>query len=107
MITVGAIYELDFISQYFEDEVSFSIKVKGRILHGTIEDNKVRLKYKEQKIWEEEIHSEAIGFGIESCDRIHKIMECIDKDDKSWLTKYAWTQSDSVTQVPLSKAIKK
>ena len=106
MITVGTVYELDFISQYFGDEVSFSIEVKGRILYGTIKDNKIKLKYKEQEIWEEEIHSEAVGFGIESCDRVLKIIESIDKADKTWLSKYAWKQSDSEIKVPLVKAVK-
>ena len=43
------------------------------------DDPKIKLKYTEQEIWEEEIHSEAVGFGIESCDRVLKIIESIDK----------------------------
>ena len=106
MITVGAVHELDFIARHFEDELSFSIKVKGRNLLGEIGDNKVRLTYGGREIWEEDIYGEANWFGIESCDRIHKIMECIDSGDESWLTKYSWEQTDSVVKpVSLPKAV--
>jgi|TARA_Y100000310_G_scaffold335671_1_gene418283 hypothetical protein len=108
MITVGAVHELDFIARYLEGELSFSIEIKGKNLLGKINDNKIKLTYKERKIWEEDIYGEANWFGIESCDRIHKIIECIDGGDESWLTKYAWTQTNSIVEpVPLSSAIEK
>ena len=106
MITVGVAHELDFIARYFEDELSFSIEVKGKKLLGKISDNKIKLTYKEHEIWEEDIYGEANWFGIESCDRIHKIIECIDRGDKLGLAKYAWKQIDTVIEpVPLPKAI--
>ena len=55
MITVGAIHELEFISRFFEDEVSFSVEVKDRALKGKIKDNRLILTYREQKSWEEDV----------------------------------------------------
>jgi hypothetical protein len=108
MITVGAVHELEFISRFFEDEVSFSVEIGERALKGKIKDNRLALFYRDQKIWEEDVYGEANWFGIESCDHIHKIIECIDNDDKSWITKYAWQQSGSVIDpVPLEEAVKK
>ena len=106
MITVGAVHELDFIARHFENELSFSIGVKGKNLLGRINNNKLKLTYGEREIWEEDIYGEANWFGIESCDRIHKIMECIDNGDESWLAKYSWKQTSSVVKpVSLSKAV--
>tara|TARA_B100000959_G_scaffold264454_1_gene304978 strand:+ start:3344 stop:3685 length:342 start_codon:yes stop_codon:yes gene_type:complete len=107
MITVGAVHELEFISRFFKEELSFSIEVKGQTLSGIIKDNKIRLIYRDQEIWEEDVYGDANWFGIESCDRIHKIIECIDNDDKSWLSKYSWKQSNSVvTSTSIEEAVK-
>ena len=107
MITVGAIHELDFIARHFKSELSFSIEIKGKVLSGKIKDNRVKLFYEKHTIWEEDVYGEANWFGIESCDRIFRITECIDSGDDSWSTKYFWRQTETeIETVPLPEAIK-
>jgi len=106
MITVGAVHELHFMARHLGGELDFIIKVKGKILEGNINENKIRLSYEDKQIWEEDIYGEANWFGVESCDRIHSIVRCIDDDDDSWLVKYAWRQSDSKATVSLEEAVK-
>ncbi len=106
MITVGIVHELDFMARHFGDELSFSIDIKGKTLLGKIQKNKVKLFYKKHNIWEEDIYGEANWFGIESCDRIFKIIECIDNGDDSWTTKYSWRQPVvEIEPVSLPKAV--
>ena len=62
------------------------------------------MEIKNQEIWEENIYGEGNWFGIESCDEIKKIMDCIDAGEP-WIEKYSWKKSTAVNHCPLDIAI--
>lgn len=89
MITVGLIHELEFMSSYFDEEVSSSISIGKNTIEATVYKNKLLVFYKGQKIWEEGVHGEGAWFGVESADTIHKITNHIDEHgDESWKDTY-------------------
>lgn len=106
MINIGIVQELDFISKYYKDDISASFSCKGKETKIFIRDGTVHVEYEGIKIWEETVHGESHWFGVESCDRIHKIMACIDNKDDSWKSEYAWRQPQaSKTIFSLEKSI--
>jgi hypothetical protein len=104
MITVGVVRELAYMSGYVGVEVCTSIDVSGKIIGLRVSENYVKISYQGQKIWEENIYGEGNWFGIESCDTIYRIMECIDKGEP-WQKEHGWSKSDNTRHVPLDEAI--
>ena len=107
MINAGIIQELDFMSEYYESEVTASISCKGKETKLDFKDGRVTVTYQGTEIWKETVHGEATWFGIESCDRIHKIVKCIDNNDDSWKQKYAWGQPTPTAYTPSLEEAKK
>lgn len=105
MITVGAVRELAYMSQHAGVPFYIAIDAGGRNLSLKVEENFVHVSYQGQRIWEENIYGEGNWFGVESCDEVAKIIECIDKGE-SWVDKYGWKKSDNkVGHVPFHEAL--
>jgi len=106
MITVGVVRELEFMAKAVESDMYVVIEVAGKNISMKIWDNNVIINYQGQQIWEENIYGEGNWFGIESCDSIFKIINCIDKGE-SWREEYGWKKSNNKIKVPLDEAIQK
>lgn len=104
MITVGVVRELAYISQYAEKPLFADIRIDGRYIKLGVSENSVQVAYKDQNIWEENIYGEGNWFGIESCDEIKKIMDCIDNNEP-WIEKHSWKKSTFTNYCPLDTAI--
>lgn len=104
MITVGVIRELAYMSGYVKNEVYAAIDVDGKNIGVKASENYVKISYQGQQIWEENIYGDGNWFGIESCDTIYRIMECIDKGEP-WREKHGWSKSNNTRRVPLDEAI--
>jgi len=107
MINAGIVQELDFMSEHYKSEVTVSISCKGKETKLDFKEGRVTITYQGAEIWRETVYGEATWFGIESCDRIHKIVTCIDNNDDSWKQKYAWGQPMLTKHTPpLDEAVK-
>lgn len=104
MITVGAVRELAYISQHAEKPLYVSIDIDGRHISMKVEENNLRVSYQGQKIWEENIYGQGNWFGIESCDEIRRIIDCIDNGE-SWIEKHSWKKSNSKSQCSITEAL--
>ena len=104
MITVGVIRELEFMAKAIDSNMYVIIQVANKNISMKIWDNNVIINYEGHKIWEENIYGEGNWFGIESCDSIARIINCIDKGEP-WQESYGWEKSDNGVKVPLDEAI--
>ena len=104
MITVGAVRELAFMSQHVGHPLYVSIYVADKLMGLKVEENDVWISYQGEEIWNENIYGEGNWFGIESCDTISRIIECIDKGEP-WREKHEWKKSENDRRVPLDEAI--
>jgi len=104
MITVGVVRELAYMSQYVGGPLYVAIDIGNQKLSLNVSENDVRISYQGQKIWEENIYGEGNWFGVESCDTIFRIMECIDKGEP-WREKHGWRRSNNTCRKPLDEAI--
>lgn len=89
MITVGLIKELQFISLVLKTPISLTFYLLYD-LNLQIDNNILKLTYHHKTIWIENISDNGM-FGIESCDSISRIINCIDNNDDSW-TKYRYLE---------------
>ena len=104
MITVGVIRELEFMARAVDSGMYVIMQIANKNISMKIWDNNVIINYEGQKIWEENVYGEANWFGIESCDSVARIINCIDKGE-SWQESYEWKKSDNKMQVPLDEAV--
>jgi hypothetical protein len=82
MITVGLIKELAFVSLALKAELEATIKTAlTDTIHVKITNNTIRVHYKNHFIWEELIESAGIGFGVESCDALARIIYLLNNND--------------------------
>jgi hypothetical protein len=105
MITVGAVRELAYMSQHLGVPLYIAIDAGGKHLSLKVEENSVHISYQGQRIWEENIYGEGNWFGIESCDSIAKIINCIN-DGEPWAEKYGWEKTETtIKHVPFDEAL--
>lgn len=95
MITVSLIKELYFISAYFKREVQFSLSIsEGFPIKSIIKpDGILNIWYRDNHIWQENVNGDDSFFGIESCDSISRIVNCIDNNDNTWRERYYFNES--------------
>jgi hypothetical protein len=106
MITVGVVRELAYISQHAEKPLYVAMDMDGKYVSLRVEENSIRVSYQAQLIWEENIYGEGNWFGVESCDEIKKIMDCVDNGEP-WIEKHSWKKSNNTNYCPLDIAIEK
>ena len=105
MITVGAVRELAYMSQHLGVPLYIAIDAGGKHLSLKVEENSVHISYQGQRIWEENIYGEGNWFGIESCDSVAKIINCIN-DGEPWAEKYGWEKTNTtIKHVPFDEAL--
>ena len=82
-LTVGIIRELFYISLVLKREVYVTFHLNNP-LDINIQNGFLNLKYKDIKIWRENLSGADSNFGIESCDQISRIINCIDANDENY-----------------------
>lgn len=82
MITIGLVKELHFIAATFNHGIHSIIRATQFVNHDihikVSPDGKLEVEYFDFKIWQETIDGPTSMFGVESCDTIFKIINCID-----------------------------
>lgn len=91
MITVGLIKELFFISSYTKKNIKFTFNLHRDLEIYIKPEGKMSLYYNENYIWHEKIEGVNSMFGVESCDAISRIINCIDNNDDGW-KKYCYIE---------------
>lgn len=83
MITVGLIKELLFIHKALKTpvEVHLSINVSLEPLRVVINNDCLKLFYRNFNIWTESLEEGVSMFGVESCDNVAKILAILDSGD--------------------------
>lgn len=91
MITIGLVKEIHFLSKVFKTKTSVTLALEKYQTSILIEvgDDKLKVTYNHQVIWEESLGDESY-FGVESCDAISRIINCINSNT-SW-DQYKWTE---------------
>ena len=90
MITLGLVNELKFVENHFGGGLKCEIEAGGRKINLSFQEDIIEIFYKDVLIWKERLDQEGAWFGIESCDNVFKIINCIDSGDDSWREKYFW-----------------
>ncbi len=75
MITLGIVREIEYISTYLKIPVELTFHLYYS-LDIKIDKKVIELKYNNIPIWTEDISEDGF-FGIESCDSISRIINCI------------------------------
>lgn len=87
MITVGLVREFHFISEVLGTPLFINIasqRTKSQVGVG-IKDGVLEVFYDlNNKIWKEDISTDASMFGVESCDTIARIIHLIDNGSEEW-----------------------
>lgn len=91
MITIGLIKELFFIALATKQDIKVTLHLK-RDLELYIKTNgKLSVYYNENYIWNELVEGNNSMFGVESCDAISRIINCLDNNDEGW-KKYSYRE---------------
>lgn len=93
MITTGFCKELAFISKIINKEVFLELNIENfHIKIICLPNSETTIIYKKSNnyytIWKEKVFGPSENFGIESISNIIKIINCIEKNDDIWKTKY-------------------
>lgn len=101
MITVGLVKELYFISKILNREYKIQINPiwDGFSVAKLLEINinpggLLKVYYQTHHIWAEQVEGEGSFFGVESCDSISRIINCID-NNSPW-EKYSFFSTDKL-----------
>jgi hypothetical protein len=103
MITIGLAKELYFIAKVTTRPHTFQIYPSPLQYSPTSEIITIKMTpsgvmdvfYRDKHIWKETVEGDTSFFGIESCDSINKIINCMNLNDDSWKDKYYYHEGEN------------